>query len=235
MLETIEDLAVPTLLAQRGCTTPLQSYYRLAKTVKPEAEGRDRFRDHGILSALILLHQFCYFDHCLKKLKGKSLPSSINRESLKALGDMIKGPVTLDYEETVHQAAAAIALHNVNKGIWDMDRAKQDPYFLSLQDYRITLEESPLAFLLAVTDVLQCWDRPKRRFVDTPEDFSVRSQDVRIVCKDDVILWSVREDEDAGKRLVSPKKEINVISTYLACHKEGGLRSLIQEQEWSDR
>jgi hypothetical protein len=113
--------------------------------------------------------------------------------------------------------------------IWDTEEAKKDPYHLSLQDYRITLEKNPLAFLLTLTDVLQCWDRPKRRYVDRTKDLSIPGQDVRIVCEDNVILWSIKPDEEAGEQLISPTQEIEVMSEYMALREKGDLDSLIKE------
>jgi len=228
LLDRIEDLAIPTHLAQEGQETPLHDYYRLGQTVKPKT--RERFRDHGILSALILLHQFYVLDLCLQKLQGLSLPRSIGRNTRTELQKIISGPVTQSCAEMVRQAAAAMALHNVNVEIWDIEKTKQYLYHLSLQDYRIMLEESPLAFLLALADVLQCWDRPKRRYVDQPEGLSVRSQDVHIACEGDMILWSVKPDSTAGRQLVSPAQEILAMSKYTAYRGEKDLSPLIREK-----
>lgn len=229
LLDLIEDLAVSTNLAQKGQKTPLQSYYSLGKMVKPKDRGR--FRDHGILSALILLHQFHYLHHCLQILNGIPLPEGINRDTFYKLTKIISGPVTQRYTEIIRQAGAAMALHNVNVEIWDAEKAKQDPYRLSLHDYRITLEESPLAFLLALTDVLQCWDRPQRRYVDDPGKFSIQSQDVHISCEDDIILWSISPDIVAGRQLISPSDAIETMSKYLAYRGEKNLSLLINERE----
>jgi hypothetical protein len=226
-LNLIENLAVSTRLAQKGHETPLQNYYALGKTVKPR--NRERFRDHGILSALILLHQFHYMNYCLQILNDMPLPDSINRDTLEELTRLVANPVTLQYIEIVHQAAAAMALHNVNVDIWNIDKAKDPPYYLSLSDYRIALDETPLGFLLALTDVLQCWDRPKRRYESKPEGLSIRSQDVRITCRDDTIYWSIKPDRDAKKQLISPSEEIKAMSKYMSYRGKRDLSSLIRE------
>lgn len=230
ILNFIEDFAVPTQLAQRNQTTPFQNYYSLCKTVKPK--NRERFRDHGILSALILLHQFYYFDYCLKSLKNISLPERLSRETRSALEKIITEPITSSYEESIKQAAAAMALHNVNVDIWNIEKAKDSPYNLSLSDYKITLDDTPLAFLLALTDVLQCWDRPMRRYVDNPKKLSLRSQDVSIRCENDTIVWSIKDDSTSGEKLVKPNQEIQVMSTYLSYGRDGNLNALIREEDW---
>jgi len=101
---------------------------------------------------------------------------------------------------------------------------------LSLSDYQIKLEESPLAFLLALTDVLQCWDRPKRRYVDRPDELAARNQDVHITCEDDAIFWSVKPDSTAGRQLISPTQEIQTMSKYLAYRGQRDLAELVQER-----
>jgi FkbM family methyltransferase len=87
---------------------------------------------------LILLHQFYYFDYYLKSLRKVSLPPRLGRETKNAIEKMKSGPVTLFYEEPVKQAAAAMALHNVNVDIWDTDKAKGSfiAYFERLTEKR---------------------------------------------------------------------------------------------------
>lgn len=226
-LDLIEDLGYDAKLSQVGYRKPFGSYYRFARNVKPA--NRERFRDHGILSALILLYEFHYFHHCLDILHGKIIPESLPRKIHEELQQLTTRRVTQDYAEIVRQAAAAIALHNIDKGIWKearlREQAKSPQYRLSLDDYQIDLAKSPLAFLLALTDVLQCWDRPKSLYTDIPTEFSVPSDDVHIQCKKDIIFWSVRSDSAAGKRLIHPSAKIQEMSDYLGT----GIQSLIQE------
>lgn len=230
LLRQIEPLVIHTQLAQETEETPLQNYYNLGKTVKPN--NRERFRDHGILSALILLHQFHFFTLCLQSLQVKTLPKSISRRTLKELSSMISASAAARHAKIVHEAAAAIALHNINVEIWDIEMAKQSPHNLSLADFQISLDESPLAFLLALTDVLQCWDRPKRRYVHKAEGLSVRNQDVRIFCVGDLIQWAVRHDAMAGKKLVDPGEEIKALSAYMSYQGRKDLSPLVREEEF---
>jgi len=235
LLDIVEHLIVPTKLGQSTQAKPLQSYYLLGKTVQPKPNELKRFRDHGVLSALLLLHQFDRLDHCLKSLRGKSLPERLARETQTKLAELVSGTttepgtVTERYAEAVFQAAAAMALHNVNIDIWDHGRAKRYPYYLSFVDYGIALEDNPLAFLLAFCDVLQCWDRPKRRYVIDEKDFAVRARDVRIVCDGDRILWTVAPDPNAEQQLVKPGKEIKAMSRYMLYRGKRDLSPLITE------
>lgn len=231
LLKQLEPLVICTQLAQDGQETPLQSYYNLGKTVKPI--NRERFRDHGILSALVLLHQFHFFALCVQSLQNKPLPKSISRETRIELENMISDRRTERYSEIVHQATSAMALHNVDWRIWDIEKAKQAPHYLSLGDFRILLDQSPLAFLLALTDVLQCWDRPKRRYVDEPKELSVRNQDVHIRCVGDTIYWSVRSDRVVGRKLINPDEEIKNLSKQLKYGGQDDLGLLLKEEDFS--
>jgi CheY-like chemotaxis protein len=226
LLARIENWAIPTLLAQRGHETPFQNIYFMGKTVKPK--NRDRFRDHGILSALILLYQFHCLDLFLQGLEKIELPRSLNEKEREGLQQIIAAPA-IPPTKVLWPAAAAMALHNINVEIWDTYKARQEPYYLNLEDYRIDLEETPLGFLLAVTDVLQCWDRPKRRYEDKADGLSVRSQDVHIECNDDVIFWSV-ESDSAKYQPLNPDREINSMSKYMAYKGNKNLSPLIKEK-----
>jgi hypothetical protein len=151
------------------------------------AEGRPTFFDHGIASALLLIH----FWHGYQARLAEVHEGIGDRDRLRtklppvAIADACR--------ETVHRSAAAIALHNINKG-WEKTASE------SLHDYGLTLDQfwlarrresgqivAPLAFLLGVVDTLQDWDRPRFRPPDesdarrlTSEDMSVRANDGKI-------------------------------------------------------
>jgi CheY-like chemotaxis protein len=229
-LGQIESHAISTQLGKESNKRPLQSYYNFAQQIKPD--GRQRFRDHGMLSAMILLHQFSYLDHSLRKLKGKALPSGLSRSTQQAILGMIEGPVTLKMSRSVECAAAAIALHNVDKSIWteNIEKSKQSPYNLSLADYHLDLEQNPLAFLLALADVLQCWDRPRRSYSEDDKGLSVPCYLVNIRCDDSFIHWSVRKDSGTGRQQISPREEIQKMAKYLSyTGRAGGLASIVTE------
>ena len=104
LLDLIEEWAIPTQLGQRGQTTPLGNYYLLGKSVKPKPTKLERFRDHGILSALLLLHQFDRFVHCLQTLAGITLPTRIERDVCDELTKIISEPVTNEYTQLTDYA-----------------------------------------------------------------------------------------------------------------------------------
>ena len=61
----------------------------------------------------------------------------------------------------------------------------------------MSLKELPLAFLLALTDALQCWDRPLRTQAPLAlKDCAWQSPDVRILCEDEMIKLCFLKDPD---------------------------------------
>jgi hypothetical protein len=228
ILSCIESLVLPACLSQGGCYTPLSNYYDLAKTVK--SEQRDEcFRDHGILSAILLLYQYHRLDYSLKITTVNEIPKRIPRETARKLNEMISSGVTEEYKDSIYIAAAAMALHNVNVDIWDIDLTRDLRYSLSLNDFKIDLNEMPIAFLLAITDRLQCWDRPKKRYVQNPKDFSILSRDVHIFCEDNMIKWQINRDTTTKEQLLSPIEEIKDMSKYLSINGSRDLSQLIIE------
>lgn len=225
----IEDKAITTLLGQESNLKPIQSYYELGKKEKPlTPKDRPRFRDHGILSALILLHQFYRLKDSFQNLSSDSFPKGIDRPIQEKLIEMIDNQIVDKCENIVKEAAFAIALHNVNVDIWDIDTTKGKPYHLSLRDYRIDLTENPLAFLLALTDVLQCWNRPKRRFEENINKLSVRACDVKIEFKDKEIFWEIQPDKN-GNQAINPSEEIEKMARYLTIKgRKGDLNDLLK-------
>jgi hypothetical protein len=228
ILSCIENLVLPACLAQEGCDTPLSNYYDLTKTVK-STQRPDRFRDHGILSAILLLYQYQRLDYSLKLIKENDIPKRVPRETARRISDMISSGVTEETKDSIYFAAAAIALHNVDIGIWDIDKTREPRYSLSLDDYRIDLNEMPIAFLLALTDRLQCWDRPKKRYVSNPKDFSILNRDVHIYCDNNLIKWQINKDTTTGEQLLSPTEEIKDMSKYLSINGKKDLSQLIIE------
>ena len=152
--------------------------------------------DHGILSALLLICQFEYFKEYTQSMCPLiNKEPTINKETREILSTLHL--VVPRYEKQVQYAAAASALHNVNVDIWDVDDAKREPYYLTLDSYQLQLEHSPLAFLLALVDTLQCWDRPKRLSVpESLKDCSWQSEDVRILCREDRIELCFLKDPE---------------------------------------
>lgn len=208
ILEEIERLIIPTKLAINGVRTPLKNYNELTKNEKPK--HRNRFRDHGILSAMILLYEFYHFDNYIKKLRGTDFPGSLNDDIPDLIREIISNSnsglsITEEYSLAVHEAASAIALHDINVNNWYPYQSKK--YQLNFSNYRIDLSENPLAFLLALVDVLQCWSRRRYLFSDEQGDLSLPSQDVHIRCSGDLIFWSVDQRNQIKSSTTSTKKQ----------------------------
>jgi hypothetical protein len=231
VLNEIEDHAINTCLAQEGVQTPLKNYYRMSQFVKPIS--RETYRDHGILSSIILLYQFYNFNLVLSGLQGKQLPQNFSRKSRIFLEEMINSSIDRKTASIVLDAALAISLHNIDPKIWMTDHLESkistDPHNLSIMDYKIKLMEMPLAFLLALVDVLQCWDRPRRRKASDPEKLSIPHKDVRIICEGDIIYWAINQDRILQEQLRDTKQEIQHLAKYLSIDDERDLSFLIRE------
>ncbi|MFC2036912.1 hypothetical protein ACFLYD_02930 [Chloroflexota bacterium] len=140
----------------------LKRYWEYAMSDPSEEGTREAYIDHGIAGALVLLQQY----RSLQDLVQKSLPivepsspelpvTSETAELVRELASQIE-----DCRVSLELAASAIALHNVNVDNWDHNDAFTREQ-LTLHQYSLSLEQTPLAFFLALVDALQSWDRPK--------------------------------------------------------------------------
>ena len=201
----------------------------MCKTKKPIPSHLKRFRDHGILSAFILLHQYYILHYSIEKIKFVDLPDRISRTAIEIIDNIRKKNITGAIKQNIYHAAAAIALHNVNIDIWDHDNKNR--LTISLGDFKLDLHENPLFFLLVLCDTLQCWDRPERNYPNNVAELTLPSYDVRIICTKNEILWAVREDATAKMKLVSPDKELFKVSRYLTL-EEFDVRSIAKEKDF---
>jgi L-asparaginase len=116
--------------------------------------------DHGISSALLLFQLY----HRLKE-QLSSLPSELTRYRLTTSEaqqlDDLRRSLDNEAEASIRAGCLAIALHNVRKDIWSSDEIQEaNRRGIRLQDFFLSLETAPLAWLLAFCDTLQCWNRP---------------------------------------------------------------------------
>ncbi len=160
-------------LCMDGEPDPIGVYYRHAQS---HDARRPRFRDHGIVSALILLKvSACLRDRAnrLAALADNPFVSRYRSE----LADFRRRLNEVD--PLILAAAQAIALHNVNREIeprggsrW---RTNVEPLLDSFDvGYGYAC---PLAFLLGLADSLQEWDRPIFR-APTENDKEYTDQDI---------------------------------------------------------
>jgi hypothetical protein len=111
--------------------------------------------NHGILSALITIN-------LIDSLYGKNNPQHARQKNI----DQIDWGRDC-FEEQILPAVAAIGLHDI------LDRVES-----------ISLEDSPVAYFLVLSDALQQWNRyqPRKR-ICSPSSLFLEVQDSQILCK----------------------------------------------------
>lgn len=205
MMDTMLNLNEGTGRVPRGL---IKDYFKLCEHT---ASGkRSEFYDHGIMSALMLLKvadiQLFYLDQ-LNKLKFTEMRS--HPELLNLL--MKRKTTSDDLMERLHirfsHVAGAIALHNIYPGLYtqeqcrEFDTKKKDgspkvlerafyPPSDAKDGYGISLDENPLAYLTALADVLQDWDRHsfRRTPYERDDKTPISSSEVLINCENDKIV-----------------------------------------------
>jgi len=177
-----------------GIENGIQQYYQYAKSHKPNP-GRPSYNDHGIAGALILLKTWDtyvkYFD-TVKSLGYNVIGKS--DELISRLQSVYK--MLHEARRGVEEAAGAIALHNIDKDIWEKEEETLATG-IDLGSFKIELEgdnKLPFAFLLKLTDELQCWDRAK---YSAPEKGSetLTGDDIDISSSSDMIYVRYKDDE----------------------------------------
>lgn len=198
-------------------TNGLQAYYDFAFKYDP-SNGRQRFRDHGITSALFLLlqsHFHLYYAQKLKEVKRVRWEAmGLSSENIRLVMGISK--LFKKAHLNISKAAEAIALHNMECNLWAgnkqlMDISEKDAK-LTLQDFVIPHTTLPLAFLLRFVDTLQDWDRPSFTAMSSHEARKYQSDhDMSITLGDNIINISFPNKSafpvDPFKRLVEELKK----------------------------
>lgn len=181
----------------------LRSYLALTRS-RPFSEGRPTYFDHGIGSAALLLWFWTAFstrlEFALAQVNGKLPHQPLLRyaEDLRRVQSAAESCAP-----TVRRAAAAMALHNINKEWPESSKTGAAWDELTLDDFWIARRRgdssselcTPLAFLLAVVDTLQDWDRPRFRAPEE-EDKRMVSQDMSVRIADDKLLLYFPSDAE---------------------------------------
>jgi hypothetical protein len=110
------NLATKASVEEEG--PALERYYRMALTKQSKEEKRPKFFDHGIGSALLLLRFWKYFFIRISELSNLCKNHRLVSPPLADKIDELKNAAKLR-EESIIRAAAAMALHNINRDIWD--------------------------------------------------------------------------------------------------------------------
>jgi len=156
LLDRIVARSGPTSLGAGD--NPLRDYYEF---VKDQGVGG---RDHGIMGVLILLQLHRRLRSQLLGIQWDSVPRDALTESEREfLRNMTRDMAAA--AEDIEAACAAMALHNVRRDVWT--REQRDfaaaTFKLRIDDFRIGIKETPLAWFLAFCDTLQCWNRPQAK------------------------------------------------------------------------
>ena len=230
----IENIIVPTDLGNISQDEPISSYSQFSKN--NNYNGRGRSRNHGIISAQILLYQYHRLQYCISTLNKTHLPKSPSRNAQTYLKKIIDGSIRTNYDKIIHQAAAAIALHDIQID-WDPklhDISKKDPYNLSFSDFHIDLQKNPLAFLLVLADTLQCWDRNQRKYLSEKMNFTLTNTDIHLQINKNIIEWSVKYNKSLKKQIIIPTDEIDNLSKKISINGKSDLSSIIKEAPFNN-
>ncbi|MBD3354287.1 MAG: hypothetical protein GF364_22585 [Candidatus Lokiarchaeota archaeon] len=213
LFAVLEPSAGRACLGERG--NSLREYWNYAMSNSTWDRGREGYVDHGIAGALVLLQQFHSLKDFVEKAKLKleeesELVSSKTAELIRELNEEVE-----EYETAVHTAASAIALHNINVDNWD----HSDAYIksggeLTLNQYRLSLKNIPLAFLLALSDNLQSWGRPKYSYPEESQ-YAAQAQDVAIGFDEEKIVITYKTDPLQSTEESLFSKKIEQMSHYM--------------------
>lgn len=138
----------------------LESYFGMCSDC--DSKSRPRFYDHGIMSALVLLKTADVQHHHLGELRRLANEGKLKNE--KELAAVVGDPSTEEQLQPARfwvrfaHAAGAIALHNIYPSMHDEKTCTDHGLAGLAKSFTITTE-TPLAYLLAMADGLQDWDR----------------------------------------------------------------------------
>ena len=182
ILKKLDDFGLRSGLGASG--SPLRNYYDYAFAHKPK-QNREKFWDHGIASALLLMRTWFHYRKLLEefcKINHVNLSKSL-MQYLNSLKSEVQG-----CEKSIIAAAGAMALHNIDPSLWDHGNAFSTKS-LTLDSFRIILngddvqdprEPIPMAFLLRLADILQDWGRSKFRASGPNEKRNLLDHDMAI-------------------------------------------------------
>jgi len=201
-------------------------YWKYTMRYKSNEEKRLPYVDHGIASALVLLQQFLSLEHYIKQslVAIESNDNIISKKSKQLVYDL--DTEIREYSTYIMEASRAIALHNINVDQWDHNHAFNEAQ-LTLNQYSLSLKETPMPFFLALIDVLQSWDRPLYRFPESAKDYVSQSQDISIKFKDGKVVLLYKRDklrkdqESVFNRMVGNMAHYMDKNDFLAILEEG--------------
>ena len=227
------DAMLNTIGGQRIKPGLIKDYFNLCRTTPP-SEERDKFYDHGIMSALILLKVADIHRFYLRQLSESKFSARFGRFPKFRQRLMEEAPDSETQERLrirFSHVAGAIALHNVYPTMYTekacaafdaKKRRKEDRRLKaafyptnprSKDRYFISPDENPMAYLTALADVLQDWDR--HSFRKTPykegDKTPIAASEVMLKCdRNQIIVTPLSETARTRYR-----KNLKVLKDYL--------------------
>ena len=198
----------PTINMQNA----IEHYYRFAKSKDVASGNRPTFLDHGVTSALIWLQLWDDYrgyltESLLPRISTEPIFNRIDTDLRKVCQDIAA------FEPFAKDVAGAIALHNIDVNLWfPLDMAAHnftfDQYQIALYDDPSRgVQAQPLAFLLALADVMQDWDRPRFRPTESHERSGLDADNLDIEFKGQNIVVSFFEDIERYRNLYDPESK----------------------------
>ena len=170
----------------------IAEYYTFAQL--KNTSTRPRFRDHGIVSALLVLQTWkSYMVHINEFSELNSNNGKKSLQKIKGINEH-----TVIYKSQIEIAAGAIALHNISKSLWN----DEDMNNVCLNEFCLELEGDnalPIAFLLKFVDEIQDWDREYYRPLGFEEEL-LEGKDVYLNVKQGKIYLSYLTDNIEFRR-----------------------------------
>lgn len=187
----------------------IKNYFNLCRSKL--SAGRDKFYDHGVMSALILLKVADIHRFYLRQLSDERFSKKLTRFPT-FQKQLMEEATDRETQERFHirfsHVAGAIALHNIyprlytqkHCRVFDRERKRKEDKLLerafypkdprSKDRYAISPDENPMAYLTAIADVLQDWDRHSFRRTPYEQDDKtpIASSEVMISCKSNKII-----------------------------------------------
>jgi hypothetical protein len=152
----------------------IETYYHFTKD--HPTNYAERFPDHGVVSALLMLRAWYAWADFVRFLDRKLLDGQpIPALTQPAFRWVLTDRSDWAYHQTMHAAASAIALHNIDPRRYTKGSLKSlwEGQFRSKLDIGLTVNDGSqalaLAFLLRLCDTLQVWDRQKFRPLEPGE------------------------------------------------------------------
>lgn len=201
---------------------PLVSYYEFSRTADVATE-----RDHGMASVLLVQQLHRRLREQLSSIDWNSIKDEDKRSpsynTLFSLDKELASAVS-----SVDEGCLAIALHNIHN---DLKRSElklaSALHELQLSAFRLSLQDTSLAWFLSFCDELQIWNRPATDMLNLGTQF-VDPKDLSLDYRDEYAWLSFKKEEgELSKSGMSPYWTLRrSLTQYL---DEGDLNGVLRQ------